>query len=81
METPTKKSAAHYVLEDVQISSMVFKAATVILLASLVHKAIFMRKAYRVFPVWATIEIALAGFIIPSGLPLHILYVTVPSSF
>jgi hypothetical protein len=48
-------------------SNVVYKLVAVILLAGLLHKVIFKPKKYKLFPVWAAIEIALTGYIISRG--------------
>ena len=39
----------------------------IVLLVALVHKMTSKPKKYKAFPVWATIEIAVAGYVIGRG--------------
>jgi hypothetical protein len=45
-------------------SNVVSQAFAVVLLAGLLRKVIFKHKKYNLFPVWATIEIALTCYIL-----------------
>jgi hypothetical protein len=45
-------------------SNVVSQAFAVVLLAGLLRTVIFKHKKYKLFPVWATIEIALTCYIL-----------------
>lgn len=46
---------------------VVCETVAVVLLAGLVYRVFFKPKKYKRFPVWATIEIALASYLISRG--------------
>jgi hypothetical protein len=47
--------------------NVVYKTLAVVVLAGLLHKVIFRRKTYKLFPAWAAIEIALTSYLLGRG--------------
>jgi len=67
MDQVMQSGAVQRLLSTYAGLNVAYKVATAILLAGLLHKMISKPRKYKHFPVWATIELAVAGFIIPSN--------------
>ena len=67
MDAPTQHDAVPRSLLGFSDASLVYKVIAIALLAGLLHAVVFKSKNRKKFPVLATLEIPLAGFLRSRG--------------
>ena len=64
MDRPLQNGVMQRALLIYYESNVLWQVVVLVLLAAVLHRALSKPKAYKVFPVWATIEIAVASYVL-----------------